>query len=193
MKAAGFDENRLDQIHQVLALILLLGNIDFDTDSRGRGDRYMTLDVMGPLAECAKLLQCEPSDVGHGLASTVMVTRGDTIIKENSQQDALDARDAMAKALYGRLFSWVVNQVNNLLGETFVDNVSKTIGVLDIFGFESLEVNSLEQLCINVANEQLQEFFNSHVFAWQLKVGMRGGSTGCVSMWQECWAVLTCS
>jgi hypothetical protein len=76
----------------------------------------------------------------------------------------------MAKALYGRLFFWVVNKVNDLLGSQFVLSAQHTIGVLDIFGFESLELNSLEQLCINVANEQLQEFFNAHIFAWQLKV-----------------------
>jgi myosin heavy subunit len=74
----------------------------------------------------------------------------------------IEARDAVAKILYGRLFGWIVNKVNQLLAPTHIvpHSEQREIGILDIFGFEHFEKNSFEQACINLANEQLQYFFN---------------------------------
>ncbi|XP_008055353.1 myosin-IIIa [Carlito syrichta] len=76
----------------------------------------------------------------------------------------------MAKTLYGRLFSWIVNRINSLLkhdSSPSGTNNELSIGILDIFGFENFKKNSFEQLCINIANEQIQYYFNQHVFAWE--------------------------
>uniref|UniRef100_A0A803V054 Myosin IH n=1 Tax=Ficedula albicollis TaxID=59894 RepID=A0A803V054_FICAL len=69
---------------------------------------------------------------------------------------AFYARDAVAKAIYGRTFTWLVNKINGSLANK--DSTQKTvIGLLDIYGFEVLDTNSFEQFCINYCNEKLQQ------------------------------------
>ncbi|CAE7875227.1 XI-F, partial [Symbiodinium sp. KB8] len=74
----------------------------------------------------------------------------------------------MAKSVYGKLFDWLINKINDTLGANLATEAAvrtlHTIGVLDIFGFESFEFNSFEQLCINFCNEKLQFHFNEHIF-----------------------------
>ena len=80
---------------------------------------------------------------------------------------ALFARDALSKSIYSRLFDWIVVKVNKALERKSSskakdkDKKHKFIGVLDIYGFETFEINSFEQFCINYANEKLQQQFNS--------------------------------
>ena len=78
-------------------------------------------------------------------------------------QDACQARDAVAKALYGRLFAWLVRAINKGIQKNDFRKAA-SIGVLDIFGFECFSTNSFEQLCINYTNETLQQQFNRYVF-----------------------------
>ncbi|KAK3884845.1 hypothetical protein Pcinc_010904, partial [Petrolisthes cinctipes] len=87
--------------------------------------------------------------------------RNDRVFTPLNIDQALDARDAVAKALYSSLFSWLVRRVNSIIHK----GARKThISILDIFGFEVFKENSFEQLCINYANEKLQFHFNKHIF-----------------------------
>ncbi|KAJ8307221.1 hypothetical protein KUTeg_015305 [Tegillarca granosa] len=88
-----------------------------------------------------------------------------------SKSQAEDGRDALAKALYERLFGWLVRQINHDLHPSRSSTRSSTeIGVLDIAGFEKLHVNSFEQLCINIVNERLQNFMNETVFTMERQI-----------------------
>ncbi|KAJ8790148.1 hypothetical protein J1605_021497 [Eschrichtius robustus] len=87
---------------------------------------------------------------------------------------------ALAKAVYEKMFLWMVARINQQLDTKQPRQFF--IGVLDIAGFEifhspldfpnslklfgirNTQFNSLEQLCINFTNEKLQQFFNHHVF-----------------------------
>jgi myosin-5 len=81
-------------------------------------------------------------------------------------QEAINSRDAMAKIIYGKLFEWIVKKINVSISKEMKSQKKKFkfIGILDIFGFEIFTLNSFEQLCINYANEKLQQHFNQHMF-----------------------------
>ena len=84
---------------------------------------------------------------------------------------------------YRILFDWLVTRINAVL-EGARGGGGKCIGILDIFGFEIFEVNSLEQLCINFANERLQAHFNAQVFRQEQEIYMRE-AIRCGSRWHK--------
>ncbi|PNX82020.1 myosin-H heavy chain-like protein, partial [Trifolium pratense] len=114
------------------------------------------------LQTAAELFMCDAKALEDSLCKRVIVTRDETIIKCLDPEAATLSRDALAKVVYSRLFDWLVDKINNSIGQ---DPDSKSlIGVLDIYGFESFKSNSFEQFCINLTNEKLQQHFNQHVF-----------------------------
>ena len=82
--------------------------------------------------------------------------------------EAILSRDAVSRALYTRLFDWLLERINEVLSAHVSGSSSSSvgcIGLLDIFGFEILEENGFEQLCINYANEKLQRYFNDQMLS----------------------------
>jgi len=70
----------------------------------------------------------------------------------------------MARAVYDKLFAWLVQKLNETIVPQHGEDGCMSLGLLDIFGFENFSVNSLEQLCINFANEKLQQLYIMYVF-----------------------------
>lgn len=122
------------------------------------------------------------------------------------------ARDALARALYELTFLWVVRAINRGLGGGnggggLADGAAAPgggqgaseppfIGLLDIFGFEDFGgSNGFEQLCINFANERLQQFLIERVFKAEarlyheegvpLPVLQNGGSGGAQPLFSD--------
>ncbi|XP_062521187.1 myosin-IIIb-like [Corticium candelabrum] len=165
MGVVGFSSQDTLDMLTLIASILHTGDIEFEC---GPDDVAKTVN-REKLARAAELMGLESDHLEQILVSSITITRGETITSFNSVEKACDCRDATAKALYGRLFHWIVTQVNYLLHPEPISSSERTatISILDIFGFENFERNSFEQLCINVANEQLQYYFNQHIFAWE--------------------------
>uniref|UniRef100_UPI00398EC91C myosin-IIIb n=1 Tax=Pristiophorus japonicus TaxID=55135 RepID=UPI00398EC91C len=164
----GFTDEEVQSVYRVLAAILNTGNIEFASiASKHQMDKSEIPDGE-PLENTSTLLSIGSEEFQEALTSHCVVTRGETIVRTNTVDEASDVRDAMSKALYGRLFSWIVNRINTLLqpDKSVCDTESgMNVGILDIFGFENFKKNSFEQLCINIANEQIQFYFNQHIFA----------------------------
>ncbi|XP_063777711.1 myosin-IIIa isoform X3 [Pseudophryne corroboree] len=169
-KVIGFTMEELESVYSILAAILNVGDIDFTSVASEHQIDKSNISNPSVLENSASLLCIQPDELQDALTSHCVVTRGETIIRQNTVEKAADVRDAMSKALYGRLFSWIVNRINALLKpseELSEDDTGYNIGILDIFGFENFKKNSFEQLCINIANEQIQFYFNQHIFAWE--------------------------
>nr|CAB3493246.1 unnamed protein product [Digitaria exilis] len=107
-------------------------------------------------------LRCDEKSLEDSLCQRVIVTPDGNITKPLDPDSAALSRDALAKTVYSRLFDWIVDKINNSIGQD--PDATNIIGVLDIYGFESFKINSFEQLCINLTNEKLQQHFNQHVF-----------------------------
>ncbi|PNI86333.1 MYO3B isoform 3 [Pan troglodytes] len=164
----GFTDKEVHSVYRILAGILNIGNIEFAAISSQHQTDKSEVPNAEALQNAASVLCISPEELQEALTSHCVVTRGETIIRANTVDRAADVRDAMSKALYGRLFSWIVNRINTLLQPD--KNICSAgggmnVGILDIFGFENFQRNSFEQLCINIANEQIQYYFNQHVFA----------------------------
>ena len=92
---------------------------------------------------------------------TMKAVRGETFKVSLSPAQSQEACDALAKEIYAKSFQWLVQTINQ---GTQATHFSGTIGLLDIFGFESFETNGFGQLCINYANEKLQQKASNDIF-----------------------------
>ncbi|OXB79135.1 UNVERIFIED_CONTAM: hypothetical protein H355_006594, partial [Colinus virginianus] len=160
----GFQEQEQVDMQAILAGVLSLGNVTFEPQE-GNGSLKVSEGSRGWLKAAAGQFGVQEDELLKCLVCTMSVTRGEQIQRFHTQQQAEDARDSIAKVAYGRVFGWIVCKINELLAENVDPEVElREIGILDIFGFENFAVNRFEQFCINLANEQLQHFFNHHIF-----------------------------
>ncbi|KAF4803805.1 Unconventional myosin-Vb [Turdus rufiventris] len=156
----GVKESHQMTIFRIIAAILHLGNLEVLGERDGESCSVSSKDEH--LSSFCSLLGVEESQMQHWLCNRKLVTTSETYVKSMTLHQVVNARNALAKHIYAQLFSWIVQHINKALHSTVRQH--SFIGVLDIYGFETFEVNSFEQFCINYANEKLQQQFNSHVF-----------------------------
>ncbi|KAI5924775.1 putative myosin MYO2 [Camillea tinctor] len=161
LKTIGVDETQQQGIFNLLAGLLHLGNVKI---TASRNDSVLA-PTEPSLEKACSILGIDATNFAKWIVKKQLVTRGEKIVSNLTQQQAIVVRDSVAKYIYSSLFDWLVEVINrSLAAEEVLSRVTSFIGVLDIYGFEHFAKNSFEQFCINYANEKLQQQFNSHVF-----------------------------
>lgn len=180
MEMVGFTADKQHRLFAVLSAVLLLGNIEFQPKkSTYHHDESVLVRNPELVSTISSLLGVSEDTLMNALTSKKARVQGEVLVMHYRLAEAMAARDALAKCLYGALFDWIVLQVNYsliTLKESASEYGGNSIGVLDIFGFEDFgHCNRFEQFCINFANEHLQHYFNQHVFEYEQEEYRREG------------------
>ncbi|XP_059488254.1 unconventional myosin-XV isoform X5 [Neocloeon triangulifer] len=161
MQVLGLNSEEQDTIFRILSSVLHLGNVYFHRKQLKHGQEGVEIGSDAEIRWAGHLLQLNVDGIKRSLTMKITEARNERLFTPLSIDQALDARDAFAKALYSTLFSWLVARINQIVCK---GGKRTAISILDIFGFEDFKENSFEQLCINYANENLQFYFNKHIF-----------------------------
>ena len=163
MRVIGMRDDECISVCRIIAGVLALGHIQFQETQGGSGDMQAWADEEAMQLH-SQLFTVDASQLANALISRQICARDEWYTIQLTKAQAEDSRDGLAKALYERLFNWLVNRINVSTAPQHAGRVKSTIGILDIFGFESFQHNSFEQLLINFANEKLQQQFTWYVF-----------------------------
>uniref|UniRef100_UPI0037E92280 unconventional myosin-Ih n=1 Tax=Semicossyphus pulcher TaxID=241346 RepID=UPI0037E92280 len=156
LQIINIDEINTNHLFGIVASVLHLGNVQFDSDSKGQA--LLNNNNNAELRWVSNLLGVDATSLQEGLTYRKIEARKDQVFSPFTIDHAIYARDALAKAIYGQTFTWLVSRINESMENK--DPSRKTvIGLLDIYGFEVFYVNSFEQFCINYCNEKLQQLF----------------------------------
>lgn len=140
MKILGFSDSEQWEIFRLVAAFLHLGNVDFEESEINNMMAAEVLDS-APLEQACRLFKFDSEAMGDALTTQTNITRGETIVKQLSAERAVDVRDAFVKQVYGRVFVWIVDKINQAISKEGAANRRSRIGVLDIFGFENFDKN----------------------------------------------------
>ncbi|XP_026209758.1 myosin-8-like isoform X1 [Anabas testudineus] len=155
----GFNAEEKVGIYKLTGAVMHNGNMKFKQKQR---EEQAEPDGTEVADKVAYLMGLNSADLLKALCYPRVKVGNEYVTKGQTPQQVNNAMGALSKAVYEKLFLWMVTRINQQLDTKLPRQ--HFIGVLDIAGFEIFEMNSLEQLCINFTNEKLQQFFNHHMF-----------------------------
>lgn len=154
MKTMEMSQQEQDNLFAIVASVLHMGNVGFTEE-----DGVAKILKPASVEAVSKLLGCDAKQLEKAFTHRTIDARGDVVVSPLNRELAIYARDALAKAVYDRLFTWLVTRLNKSLQPVTEPRRKMVMGILDIYGFEIFQKNSFEQFCINFCNEKLQQLF----------------------------------
>ncbi|KAI1899883.1 hypothetical protein AGOR_G00066350 [Albula goreensis] len=178
IRALGFSNLEVENLFVILSAVLHLGDLCFAPLGDGETASPSDLDQQ-LLEQVSAMLQVSPEDLGLALTSDVQYFKGDVITRRHTVDMSNFCRDLLAKSIYGRVFSYLVNHINCYLKgqEENSGDPAFEIGILDICGFEELRKNGFEQLCINISSEKIHQYVTEVLFHQERAECLREGVT----------------
>uniref|UniRef100_A0A8D0KWI4 Myosin heavy chain n=1 Tax=Strix occidentalis caurina TaxID=311401 RepID=A0A8D0KWI4_STROC len=155
----GFTADEKTAIYKLTGAVMHYGNLKFKQKQR---EEQAEPDGTEVADKAAYLMGLNSADLLKALCYPRVKVGNEYVTKGQTVQQVNNAVGALAKAVYEKMFLWMVIRINQQLDTK--QPRQYFIGVLDIAGFEIFDFNSFEQLCINFTNEKLQQFFNHHMF-----------------------------
>ncbi|KAM6376645.1 myosin-1B-like isoform 2-T3 [Pluvialis apricaria] len=155
----GFSADEKTAIYKLTGAVMHYGNLKFKQKQR---EEQAEPDGTEVADKAAYLMGLNSAELLKALCYPRVKVGNEYVTKGQTVEQVNNAVGALAKAVYERMFLWMVVRINQQLDTK--QPRQYFIGVLDIAGFEIFDFNSFEQLCINFTNEKLQQFFNHHMF-----------------------------
>ncbi|NXM59031.1 MYH1B protein, partial [Illadopsis cleaveri] len=155
----GVSADEKTAIYKLTGAVMHYGNLKFKQKQR---EEQAEPDGTEVADKAAYLMGLNSADLLKALCYPRVKVGNEYVTKGQTVQQVYNSVGALAKAVYEKMFLWMVVRINEQLDTK--QPRQYFIGVLDIAGFEIFDFNSLEQLCINFTNEKLQQFFNPHMF-----------------------------